>query len=125
MPPYYPDTADVRGSIAQMYNNIHYVDQQTGTIINNLMEDDLLDNTIILWTTDHGDGFPRAKRSIYDSGIHVPLIIRDPLRMRPGTIDERLVSFVDIAPTILQMAGAPIPSFIQGRSILSLSLIHI
>ena len=119
VPPYYPDTADVRGSIAQMYNNIHYVDQQTGTIINNLMEDDLLDNTIILWTTDHGDGFPRAKRSIYDSGIHVPLIIRDPLRMRPGTIDERLVSFVDIAPTILQMAGAPIPSFIQGRSILS------
>ena len=61
-----------------MYNNIHYVDQQTGTIINNLMEDDLLDNTIILWTTDHGDGLPRAKRSIYDSGIHVPLIIRDP-----------------------------------------------
>ena len=118
VPPYYPDTADVRGSIAQMYNNIHYVDQQTGTIINNLMEDDLLDNTIILWTTDHGDGFPRAKRSIYDSGIHVPLIIRDPFRMRPGTIDERLVSFVDIAPTILQMAGAPIPSFIQGRSIL-------
>jgi len=118
VPPYYPDTPAVRRSIAQMYNNIQYIDQQTAEILKNLETDGLADNTIIIWTTDHGDGFPRAKRSIYDSGIKVPMIIRYPDGRLRGTTDERLISFVDLAPTILALAGAPIPQFIQGQSFL-------
>ena len=118
VPPYYPDTPAVRNSMAQMYNNIHYIDQQTAEILNNLEADGLGDNTIVIWTTDHGDGFPRAKRSIYDSGIKVPMIIRYPDGRLRGTTDERLISFVDLAPTILTLAGAPIPQFIQGQSFL-------
>lgn len=118
VPPYYPDTPQVRGSIAQHYDNIHYMDAQVGDILAALKEDGLDRNTIVIWTTDHGDAFPRAKRAVYDSGIKVPVIIRFPNRQGKGSVEDRLVSFVDIAPTILTIAGAPVPEFIQGQDFL-------
>ena len=119
VPPYYPDVPAVRASIAQHYDNIHHMDGQVGQILRNLNVDGLSDRTIVIWTTDHGDGLPRAKRSVYDSGLLVPLIVRYPDGSGAATVDGRLISFVDLAPTILGLAGAPVPPFIQGRDILA------
>jgi len=119
VPPYYPDTPAVRQNIAQMYDNIRFIDKQTGQILVNLEADGLAGETIVIWTTDHGDGFPRAKRSIYDSGLKVPMIIRYPDGRDRGEVNWTMVSFVDVAPTILNLAGAAVPSFIQGRDFLS------
>lgn len=73
---------------------------------------------LVIWTTDHGDAFPRAKRAVYDSGINVPMIVRFPDEYGKGTVRDELVSFVDLAPTILELAGADVPDFIQGESFL-------
>jgi arylsulfatase A-like enzyme len=69
VPPYYPDSPVIREDIAQHYNNIEYMDQLLGELLDQLESDGLADNTIVIWTTDHGDGLPRAKREVYDSGI--------------------------------------------------------
>ncbi|MBT4518765.1 MAG: sulfatase [Halieaceae bacterium] len=120
VPPYYPDTATVRADLARHYNNIAHMDAEIGRILAQLKVDGLADSTIVIWTTDHGDGLPRAKRELYDSGIRVPMIIRWPEAYRPygvaaGSLDSRLISFVDLGPTILQLAGVEVPSYMQGR----------
>jgi len=124
VPPYYPDTAIVRKAIAQQYDNITAMDRQVGEWLARLEADGLADNTIVIWTTDHGDGLPRAKREIYDSGIKVPLVVHWPENLRPrdvenGSVDGRLISFVDIAPSVLGWAGVAVPDFIQGRPTLA------
>ncbi len=120
LPPYYPDTPLVRADVARHYNNVHRMDERVGEILDQLEADGLLDSTVVIWTTDHGDGLPRAKRELFDSGIHVPMIVRWPPSLRPpgaepGGEDERLVSFVDLAPTILALAGAPVPEWMDGQ----------
>ena len=122
IPPYYPDTPVTRQDIAQQYNNIFKMDKQVGKILARLKREGLDKNTIVIWTADHGDGLPRAKRELFDSGIRVPMIIRWPEKWRPrglqvGGEDQRLVSFVDLAPTILHMAGAGFPRHIHGRAL--------
>ncbi|MFP6640936.1 MAG: sulfatase [Myxococcota bacterium] len=121
LPPYYPDTPTVRADLARHYKNIEVMDARVGQILAMLEADGLADSTIVIWTTDHGDGLPRAKRDLYDSGIKVPMVIRWPERHRPdsappGGVDERLISFVDLAPTILEWAGVPVPTYVQGKS---------
>ncbi len=115
LPPYYPDTQTVREDLARHYNNIEAMDAQVGELLAKLEEDGLADRTIVLWTTDHGDGLPRAKRWPYDSGIRIPLIVRWPGVTEPGSVNAELVSGVDFAPTILRAAGVPIPDYVQGR----------
>jgi arylsulfatase A-like enzyme len=122
LPPYYPDTPEVRGHIADHYDNVQLMDAEVGKILTRLEALGRLANTVVIWTTDHGDGLPRAKRELFDSGIRVPMIIRWPEAHRPasstpGTLDERLVSFVDLAPMILAMAAAPPPEYLQGRNL--------
>lgn len=120
--PYYPDTATVREDIARHYQNISVMDAQVGQILDYLQKSGLADNTIIIWTSDHGDGLPRAKRELYDSGLKVPMIVYwpekyRPNRMRPGMADSRLVSLVDLAPSILSLANAEIPAAMHGRTL--------
>ena len=124
LPPYYPDTGIVRADIARHYNNIAEMDRQVGVILAALEQDGLADSTIVIWMTDHGDGLPRAKRELYDSGIHVPMIVRWPDKFRPshiepGSRDNRLISTVDLAPSILSLAGVELPSFLQGTSFMT------
>ena len=124
VPPYYPDTPVVRRDIAQLYDNIHEMDRQVGQWLARLEADGLLDDTIVIWTTDHGDGLPRAKRELYDSGIRVPLVVHWPERWRPpsaagGAVDERLVSFVDFAPSVLLWAGVEPPTWLHGVPVLA------
>lgn len=115
VPPYYPDTPKVRETIARQYDNVSLVDRMTADLLAQLEEDGLLENTIIIWSTDHGDGLPRAKRSLYDTGLKVPMLIRFPDGYGKGEKANELISFVDIAPTILSLAGAEIPDYLQGQ----------
>jgi len=120
LPPYYPDTPLVRQDVARHYNNVHRMDERVGAILDQLQADGLLDSTVVIWTTDHGDGLPRAKRELFDSGLHIPMIIRWPASLRPpdaepGAEDRRLVSFVDLAPTILALAGVRAPVWMDGH----------
>ncbi len=124
LPPYYPDTPVVRRDVAHFYDLITAMDYQVGDLLEQLEENGLAGNTIVFFYSDHGTGLPRHKRWLYGSGIHVPLIVRFPEKYRhlapgkPGTTVDRLVSFVDFAPTVLSLAGLEIPSYIQGRAFL-------
>ncbi len=118
IPPYLQDTDISRGNIRQVYSNVVAMDRQVGEILTQLEEDGLLDSTVIFWYTDHGGPLPRQKRLLYDSGIHVPLIIRFPDGVRAGDIDDQLVSFVDFKSTALSLAGIEPPQYVDGRAFL-------
>jgi len=124
LPPYYPDTPIVRRNVAQLYTQITKMDKQVKQLLDQLDEDGLADDTIVFFYADHGTGLPRGKRWLHDSGIRVPLIVRFPEKHRhlapgePGTTVDRLVSFVDFAPTVLSLAGLPIPDAMQGTAFL-------
>lgn len=115
VPPYYPDIPEVREDMARHFDNIHAMDQWVGEILAQLEENKLLDKTIIFFYSDHGDGLPRSKRWVYDSGIKVPLIVCWPDGEGAGTINDELVSFIDFAPTMLSLAGLKIPDYMQGQ----------
>jgi hypothetical protein len=119
VPPYYPDTPPVREELARVYDNIADMDAQVAEILSQLEADGLADDTIVFYWSDHGDGMPRAKRTLYDSGLRVPLMIRWPRTLQPtfapGATSDELVSFVDLAPTVLALAGIDIPTHLQGR----------
>ncbi len=116
IPPYLPNTKIVKNDIRRMYSNIIEMDKHVGLILNQLEKDDLLDNTIIVWYTDHGGPLPREKRLLYDSGLHVPMIIRYPNQDNKGKENNQLISFIDFAPTLLSLLNIPIPDFMQGRA---------
>ena len=124
LPPYYPDTPFVRKIWARYYNLITFMDKQVGDLLSQLEADGLADNTIVFFFADHGLGIPRFKRTLYDSGLHVPLIVRFPEQYqhlspgRPGETIDGLVSFVDFAPTVLSLVGLPVPKYMEGRALL-------
>jgi uncharacterized sulfatase len=118
LPPYYPDTPRVRRDMANLYDNITFTDKLIGGILKDLEDDGLAGNTIVFFWGDHGRGLPRSKRWIYDSGTHVPLIIRWPGKLQPGSVNDELVAFLDFAPTLLNLAGLEIPKHLQGRAFL-------
>ena len=115
VPPYLPDTDLVKQDIRRMYSNIKEMDSQIGVVLEQLKKDGLLENTIIIWYSDHGGPMPRQKRSLYDSGIKVPMIIRFPGK-RIVKRDQRLISFIDLAPTMLSLAGIEPPDHLEGKA---------
>jgi arylsulfatase A-like enzyme len=114
LPPYYPDTEIIRRNFAKMYDNIARLDSVVGVLLAELEKEGELENTIIFFWGDHGDGLPRGKRWLYDSGLNIPLIIKWPDRNRAGQIDDRLISSIDLGPTVLSLAGIPVPAHMQG-----------
>jgi N-sulfoglucosamine sulfohydrolase len=118
LPPYYPDTLVVRRDMANYYDNLTFTDKEVGRILKQLDDDRLADSTIVFFWGDHGRGLPRHKRWVYDSGIHVPLIVRWPGRLNPGSVNDDLIAFVDFAPTMLSLAGLDIPTHLQGIAFL-------
>lgn len=118
IPPYLPTTDRVRLDVLRMYSNIKELDRQVGNVLAQLEEDGLLDSTLIVFYADHGGPLPRQKRQLYDSGLHVPLIVRFPGGQHAGTIDDQLVSFVDLAPTMFSVAGIPLPDYLEGQAFL-------
>ena len=124
IPPFHPDTPEVRGNWAHYYENIRTMDAQAGKLLASLERDGLADNTIVFFFSDHGAGLPGCKKWVWHSGLHVPFIVRFPRRFskltpgRTGGACERLVSFVDFAPTVLSLAGVKIPDHMQGSAFL-------
>lgn len=119
VPPIYPDTDSVRLDIARFYTNISEMDDWVGEKIRELEAEGLLENTIIMFWSDHGDGLPYVKREVTDRGIRVPLVIRFPQKEgRSGIVEDRLISSIDFAPTVLSLAGIRPPSNMQGKAFL-------
>lgn len=117
IPLYWPDTIAVRQNLARFYDNIRVMDEQVGSLLDRLEAEGRFEDSIIIFTADHGDGLPRHKRTIFDSGTRVPLLVRFPDGFGANSQRNDLVSFIDIAPTILNWANIPIPHWIQGRTI--------
>jgi arylsulfatase A-like enzyme len=120
VPPYLPDTPKVREDLAGYLSDITWMDNHLGRFIQSLTDSGIADNTIIIFAGDNGLAFPRAKGTLYDQGLLVPLIIHWPGIAKAGMVVDELVSFVDLAPTILDGLGLPIPGDIQGKSLVPL-----
>jgi N-sulfoglucosamine sulfohydrolase len=124
LPPYHPDTPEIRANWAMYQQIIGRMDAEVGQILKQLEADKLADDTIVFYYADHGGILPRSKRFLYDTGVHVPLLVRfgknvqhlDP--RTPGTKSDELVSFVDLAPTVLSLAGVEVPAHLQGQAFL-------
>ena len=116
LPPTLPDTPKVRAAIAWMYTHIERSDSELGELLQQLEDDGLADTTYVFHWSDHGS-LPRGKRWPYDSGIHVPLIVRGS-NIKPGLVNSDLVSTVDLGPTVMSLAGINIPNHVQGRAFL-------
>ncbi len=124
VPPYHPDTTAVREIWAAYHDRITQMDGQFAALLKMLADDGLADDTIVLFFGDNGHGIPGGKVWLWDQGPHVPLIIRFPKKWAhlapsaPGSATDRLVSFLDFAPTMLSLAGVTIPGSMQGSAFL-------
>ena len=118
VPPYLPDNEVGQRDVRQVYSNIKQMDKQVGDLLAELEADGLLDSTIVFWYADHGGPLPRQKRLLYDSGMHVPMMIRFPNKWRAGEVDDQLISFIDFKPTIMSLAGIEPPGYVDGQAFL-------
>ena len=122
LPAYHPDTPEVRHDWAQYYDKMTAMDSEVGKILRELDQEGLRDSTIIFYYGDHGSGMPRSKRQPFDSGLRVPLLVSFPKKFKhlapkgyvAGGETNRLVAFVDLAPTLLSLAGVKAPANMQG-----------
>ena len=119
---YHPDIPDIRKTYAKYHDAVKRMDTGVGEALKKLEELGLADNTIVIYSSDHGGVLPRSKRFLFASGIHSPLIIRIPEKYKSlypvkelGTIVDRLVSFVDMPKTWLSITGATVPDYMQGN----------
>lgn len=122
IPKYLPDTPEVRSEIANLYSSIKTVDRGIGRILETLRKCSFFEDTIVIFTVDHGPALPRAKCTLYDPGIKTALIINWPSKIKEGKIQKELLSNIDLFPTILDLSGIPIPKQIQGQSFKNLLL---
>lgn len=124
LPPYHPATEEFKNDWALYYDKIEQMDQEVGQYLKALEDAGLAENTIVFYYADNGGVLGRSKRFIFESGLHVPLIVRIPEKWKhlapslAGTKTDRLVSFVDFAPTVLNLAGIKIPENFQGKPFL-------
>ena len=123
LPPFWPDAPEIREDLGQYYDNIAVMDEWFQSKLDELKEEGLAENTIVFFYGDHGSGMPRFKRYAGDTGLRVAMLVHIPKPMRnetnanflPGGVSDRLVGFVDLAPTVLKLAGIePHPSMV-GR----------
>ena len=108
-PAHLPDTAETRADMAAFKASARSLDQGVGAVLHGLDEPGLADDTLVVLTTDHGLPFPGAKATLSDRGLGVMLIIRGPGGFHGGHVTDALTSHVDIYPTLLELAGAPVP----------------
>ncbi len=120
VPPYFPDVAAVREDLGQYYDEITRLDTNIGRVLDELEEQGVAESTLVLFLSDNGRPFPRDKTTLYDGGIKTPWIIRWPRHVAAGSICRRLVSAIDIAPTLLELASAPPEHRFRGKSFLPL-----
>ncbi len=120
VPPFWPDTPEVRGDILDYYFEVERCDSEVGTLVKLLEERGELDDTVIIYTSDNGWPFPRGKANLFDAGTREPLAIRWPRKIKAGRSIESFVNLQDIAPTILEIAGLTPAKEMVGRSLVPL-----
>jgi N-sulfoglucosamine sulfohydrolase len=124
IPPFHPDTPEFRKEWARHYDNVTAMDYQVGDLLAELEKDKLSEDTIVFFFSDHGTGMPGIKMFAWGPSLRVPLIVRFPKKWenfapaKPGGAIDRLVSFVDFAPTVLSLAGLKLPTHMQGTAFL-------
>jgi len=129
LPPFYRDSPQMRKAYARVYDCITLVDKQIGERLQQLEDDGLADDTIVFFFADHGQGIPRYKTFPFGLGYRVPLIVRVPEKYRdlvplmPGTTCDDIVSFVDLGPTVLNIAGVPIPENMSGKPVMGPNMV--
>ncbi|MGH9846112.1 MAG: sulfatase family protein [Blastocatellia bacterium] len=119
LPPYWPDHPIARDEYANYLDAIQLVDSYVGVIMKRLEDEGLADNTVVFFLGDNGSCLFRGKQFLYDGGISVPLIIRWPGKIKPGTVREDFVEGIDLAAASLKLAGISPPANMQGRDFLS------
>jgi len=119
---YHPDEMGIRMNYAKYYDAVENMDSEVGKALAALEKAGLAEDTIVIFNSDHGGVLPRSKRFLFDSGVHVPLVIRIPEKFKhlwpaaaPGMTVDRLVSFLDLPKTWLSLTGSEIPAVMQGR----------
>ncbi|MFX1516410.1 MAG: sulfatase [Promethearchaeota archaeon] len=122
IPEYLPNTPVVRSDISDLFSSIRTVDRGIGRILDALRKTSFFEDTVVIFTVDHGPALPRAKCTLYDAGIKTALIINWPSKIKAGKIRPELLSNIDLFPTILGLSGIPIPPQIQGQSFKNLFL---
>lgn len=128
IPELYPDTPAVRAAHARLQDIITSTDKTIGRLLKEIDDSGLADETIVIFWSDHGDGFPRAKRWVYDSGTLVPMIARIPQSFRvdgqaiPGSVSDQMINLIDLGPTTLHLAGIPVPENMHGQPFLGQDL---
>jgi arylsulfatase A-like enzyme len=120
VPPYLPDSPEVRSDICDYYFAVQRYDREVGTILKLIEAAGKLNNTMVVMTGDNGWPFPRAKANLYDAGTRQPLAVRWPARVKPGRKSDAFISFQDLAPTFLQAAGLEPAAAMTGHSFLDL-----
>lgn len=125
LPPYHPDTPEVRRQWAHYYDNVQDMDAWVGEKLEELEASGEAENTIVFYYSDHGGVLPRSKRYVFETGTRVPFVVHIPEKYRhlwptekPASEVDRLISFVDLAPTILSIAGIQVPGIMQGNAFL-------
>ncbi len=118
LPPYYPEHPDIVRDWAAYLDSVRLTDVMVGEVIARLEKEGVLDNTLVLFMTDHGISHARGKQFLYDEGLRVPLVIAGP-GMKPGTVRDDVVEHIDIAALSLGAAGIAIPDYMQARDILA------
>lgn len=117
VPDYLADTPLMREDLSKYYGCVQLADACAGAIIETLKAKGEFDNTLIIYTSDHGQPYHRAKASTYGEGLHVPFVVAGP-NVTKGQVSEALISHTDIMPTVLDFLGLPIPETVQGASVL-------
>jgi N-sulfoglucosamine sulfohydrolase len=115
LPPYYPDHPVARKDWATYLDSIQVMDGYVGKILKRLDDENLADNTVVIFIGDHGRCHVRGKQWLYDGGIHIPLIVRWPGKLEAGQVCDELVSSIDISATALKIAGVEPPRHIEGK----------
>lgn len=119
VPPYLPDWPEVRGDLADYYRSISRLDQGVGRLMQALRTTGHLEDTLVIFLSDNGPPFPGAKTTMYEPGVRLPLIVRSPEQKSRDRVSHAMVSWVDVAPTVLDWTGAKGPAYpLQGRSFL-------
>jgi N-sulfoglucosamine sulfohydrolase len=117
VPYFLPDCSEVREELADQYESVSRMDQGVGLVLEELKKSGRYDDTLILYISDNGIPFPGAKTTLYDPGVHLPMIVKSPTLSKGGTTNNAMVSFVDIAPTILDWTQTPLPGYpLPGKS---------
>ncbi len=124
LPPYLPDLPEIRNDYARYHDRITQMDAEVGKILRDLKKAGLSENTIVIYTSDHGGILPRGKRYLEETGVKIPMVVRVPKKFKtlsPFAAGQRVaepISFIDFSPTFLSLAGIEKPTQMQGRAIL-------